>query len=127
MEGLSRARKYTKFDVRAGFSNLRIKPGDEWKTAFKTFVGQFEYTVMPFGLKTAPSFFQHFINSVLGPCLNVFCFAYLDDIIVFSDDDASHQHNTTLVLEALEKAGLHLKPAKCAWDQTTVSSSASPP
>jgi hypothetical protein len=121
MEGLSRAKYYTKFDVRAGFNNLRIKPGNESLTSFKTPFGQFQYRVMPFGLKTAPAYFQHFINMVLGPYLNLFCFAYLDDIIVYSNTPEEHEKNTTLVLEALEENGLHLKPSKCAWNVQEVS------
>ncbi|GKU10804.1 unnamed protein product [Fusarium langsethiae] len=121
MEGLSKAQYFTKFDVRAGFNNLRIKPGDEPKSSFKTPFGQFQYNVMPFGLKTAPAYFQHFINMVLGPYLNLFCFAYLDDIIVYSSTLEKHEENTHLVLSALEKHGLHLKPSKCAWNVQEVS------
>jgi hypothetical protein len=76
MERLPRAQVFTKFDVRAGFNNIRIRPGDESKTAFKTF-GLFEYKVMPFGLATAPSIFQRFFNHVLAPFLDIFAFAYL--------------------------------------------------
>lgn len=121
MERLPRAKIFTKFDVRAGFYNLRIRPGDEWKTAFKTWFGLFEYQVMPMGLATAPAFFQHFINGVLAPYLDLFCFAYLDDIIIFSDSEEEHERHVTLVLEALANAGLHLKPAKCAWSKKEVS------
>src|SRR6202000_2656698 len=73
-------------------------------------------SVMPRGLATAPSIFQRFINSVLAPYLGLFCFAYLDDIIVFSKNEPDHEKHVTQVLEALEKANLHLKPAKCAWN-----------
>jgi hypothetical protein len=121
MERLPKAAIFTKFDVRAGFNNIRIRPGDEAKTAFKTFFGLYEYKVMPFGLATAPSVFQRFINHVLAPFLDIFVFAYLDDIIVFSENERDHQRHVTQVLEALEKAHLHLKPAKCAWNKTEVS------
>lgn len=121
MQRLPTAKIFTKFDVRAGFNNLRIREGDEWKTAFKTFFGLYEYTVMPFGLATAPSTFQRFINHVLAPYLDDFCFAYLDDIIIFSPDQATHDKHVTLVLEALQAAELHLKPAKCQWSATEVS------
>jgi hypothetical protein len=121
MQRLPTAKVFTKFDVRAGFNNLRIKEGDEWKTAFKTFFGLYEYTVMPFGLATAPSTFQRFINHVLAPYLEDFCFAYLDDIVIFSPDAETHSKHVTLVLEALQKAELHLKPAKCQWNASEIS------
>jgi hypothetical protein len=121
MERLPRAQIFTKFDVRAGFNNIRIRPGDEPKTAFKTFFGLFEYKVMPFGLATATSVFQRFINHVLAPFLDIFAFAYLDDIVIFSENEKDHQRHVTQVLDALEKAQLHLKPAKCVWSQTEIS------
>jgi hypothetical protein len=121
MERLPRARIFRKFDVRAGFNNIRIRPGDESKTEFKTFFGLFEYTVMPFGLATAPSVFQRFINHVLAPFLDIFVFAYLDDIVIFSEKEEQHEKHVTMVLEALEKAQLHLKPAKCVWSRKEIS------
>jgi hypothetical protein len=120
IDRLGRAKVYTKFDVRAGFNNIRIKEGHEWKTAFKTMFGLYEYRVMPMGLATAPSIFQRFINSVLAPFLGLFCFAYLDDIIIFSESLEEHDKHVLKVLEALEKAELHLKPAKCVWNTTKV-------
>jgi len=120
MERLPTARIFTKFDVRAGFYNLRIKEGDEWKTAFKTMFGLYEFQVMPMGLATAPSTFQRFINSVLAPYLDIFCFAYLDDIIIFSDDETRHQEHVGKVLEALKNASLHLKPSKCEWHKQEI-------
>lgn len=121
MARLPRARIFTKFDVRSGFSNLRMKAGSEGKTAFKTFFGLFEYQVMPMGLATAPSVFQRFINAVLSPFLEVFCFAYLDDIIVFSDSPAEHEKHLHLILQALQENSLCLKPTKCEWNVTQVS------
>jgi hypothetical protein len=115
MSRLPRAKIFTKFDVRSGFSNLRMKEGSEGKTAFKTFFGLFEYQVMPMGLATAPSVFQRFINSVLSPFLEVFCFAYLDDIIIFSNSEHEHQQHVEKILQALEKNSLCLKPSKCEW------------
>lgn len=121
MARLPSAKIFTKFDVRSGFSNIRMASGSEQYTAFKTFFGLFEYQVMPMGLATAPSVFQRFINHVLAPYLDLFCFAYLDDIIIFSESEEEHQKHVTLILEALEKNSLHLKPAKCVWGVSEVS------
>lgn len=73
------------------------------------------------GLATAPSIFQRFINSVLNPYLEHFYFAYLDDIIIFSDSEEEHREHVRLILEALEKNNLHLKLKKCAWFKKEVS------
>ena len=120
MERLPLAKIFSKFDVRVGFQNLRIREGDEWKTAFKTFFGLYEYTVMPMGLATAPSIFQRFINQVLAPYLDLFCFAYLDDIVIFSETLEQHEEHTRLILQALKDNDLHLNPAKCEWNTTSM-------
>lgn len=117
---LGKAAIFTKFDVRSGFANIRVKEGNEWLTAFKTPFGLFEYKVMPMGLATAPTIFQRFINSVLSPFLGKTCFAYLDDIIIISSSVEEHTKHVTEILEALERNDLHLKPKKCAWEQTEV-------
>jgi hypothetical protein len=67
---------------------------------------------MPFGLTNAPATFQNFINDVLTPYLDRFCTAYLDDTLIYSDTFEGHQEHVNLVLEAFEKAGLHLKLEK---------------
>lgn len=121
MARLPKAKIFTKFDVRSGFSNLRMAPGSEKHTAFKTFFGLYEYQVMPMGLATAPSVFQRFINHVLAPFLDVFCFAYLDDIIIFSDSEKEHEEHVRKILEALKAHDLHLKPGKCVWKTNQVS------
>jgi hypothetical protein len=135
-------------------NNIRNRPGDEPKTAFKTFFGLFEYKVMPFGLQntdhsaitglhvgaftaagqitaqiinggisfaTAPSVFQRFINHALAPFLDIFVFAYLDDIVLFSENEKDHELHVIQVLDAVERAQLHLKPAKCVWSQKEIS------
>ncbi|KAI7946600.1 hypothetical protein MJO29_011127 [Puccinia striiformis f. sp. tritici] len=56
---------FTKIDLKAAFNLLRVAEGDEWKTAFRTPWGLFEYLVMPFGLSNAPACFQRFIQHVL--------------------------------------------------------------
>ncbi len=63
---------------------MRIKEGDEWKTAFNTPLGHFEYQVLPFGLVNAPAVFQALVNDVLRDMLNIFVFVYLDNIQIFS-------------------------------------------
>lgn len=71
---------FTKLDLRNAYHLVRIREGDEWKTAFNTHLGHFEYLVMPFGLTNAPAVFQNLVNDVLRDLLNRVVFVYLDDI-----------------------------------------------
>jgi hypothetical protein len=112
---LSKAKWFTKLDLRGAYNLVRIAEGEEWKTAFRTRYGHFEYNVMPFGLTNAPASFQHFINDTLRDFLDVFCTAYLDDILIYSDSLAEHQIHVRQVLKKLQQAGLYLKPEKCEF------------
>jgi hypothetical protein len=86
--------------------------GKEWKTVFRTCYGLFESLVMPFGLTNAPASFQHIINNVLWPYLDVFVTTYLDNILIYSDNLDKHHIHIQKVLQALSDADLHLKPEK---------------
>ena len=84
LQSLAKAKWFTKLDVIAAFHRLRIAQGDEWKTAFRTRYGLYEWLVTPFGLANAPSSFQKYINWVLRDFLDDFCSAYIDDILIYS-------------------------------------------
>lgn len=64
LEQLREARIYTKLDLRSAYNLIRIREGDEWKTAFITTRGHYEYQVMPYGLANSPAVFQSFINEI---------------------------------------------------------------
>ncbi|KAI0995439.1 Transposon Tf2-9 polyprotein [Podosphaera aphanis] len=115
LDRLSKAKWYTKLDLRQGYNQIRMAEGEEWKTAFRTRYGHFEYTVMPFGLTNAPATFQHFINDCLRDFLDIFCTAYLDDILVYSNTLEEHQIHVKKVLESLKQKGILLKPEKCQF------------
>ncbi|KAI0997949.1 hypothetical protein K3495_g10242 [Podosphaera aphanis] len=117
---LSKAKWFTKLDVRSAFHKLGIK-GDEWKTAFRTRFGLFKWMVMPFGLDGAPASFQRYINETLREYLDDFCSAYVDDVLIYTEGNLSeHRKHVRLVLRKLEEAGLGLNITKCEFSvQTT--------
>lgn len=116
---LRKAKYYTRLDLRWAFNLIRIRDGDEWLTAFRTRYGLFEYLVMPFGLTNAPATCQTFVNDTLREFLDIFCVAYLDDILIYSEDLDTHTRHVRMVLSKLQKAGLFLKPEKCEFHTTS--------
>lgn len=81
-----------------------MKEEHEWKMAFKTPMGNFEYLVMPFGPTNAPAIFQAVINNVIWDLIHDFVFAYLDDILIFSHNQSQHElHVCTVLQDLLEK------------------------
>jgi len=117
---LGKAKIFTKIDLRGAYNLVRIKPGDEWKTAFRCRYGHFEYLVMPFGLTNAPAFFQHLMNDVFREHLDHFVIIYLDDILIYSDSLEDHTEHVKLVLSILRKHGLYAKLEKSSFHQTQV-------
>ncbi|KAI0993173.1 hypothetical protein K3495_g15011, partial [Podosphaera aphanis] len=114
MQMLSKSKWLSKVDVRSAFHRLRMAEGEEWKTAFRTRFGSFEWLVTPFGLAGAPAAFQRWINKELGDLLGETCSAYVDDVVIFSDGDLQdHWNKVNQVLDRLAKAGLKLDPNKC--------------
>lgn len=103
-ELLQGASVFTKLDLRNAYHLVRIRQGDEWKTAFNTPTGHYEYLVMPFGLTNAPAVFQALINDVLRDLLNQFVFVYLDDILIFSKSLEEHEGHVSRVLQRLLRA-----------------------
>lgn len=112
---MNKARVFSKFDVIAAFNRLRVRPEDQEKTAFITRYGLYEYICMPFGLCNAPGTFQEYINRVLAEYLDEFCSAYLDDVLVYSEDESLHEDHCRKVLTRLRKAGLFLDIGKCQF------------
>ena len=120
LDQLGQAKIYTKIDLRGAYNLVRIREGDEWKTAFRTRYGHFEYNVMPFGLTNAPAIFQHLMNDIFREFLDDFVVCYLDDILIYSKNEEDHKQHVRLVLEKLRNAGLYAKLEKCVFHQPQV-------
>ena len=118
---LRQARLFTKFDVRWGYNNIRIKAGDEWKAAFTTNRGLFEPQVMYFGLTNSPATFQSLMNTIFADLVAAGKVAvYLDDILIYSSTPEQHRQTTHEVLQRLSAHDLYLRPEKCEFDQPRV-------
>ena len=120
IDRLSGAKIFTKIDLRGAYNLVRVRKGDEWKTAFRCRYGHFEYAVMPFGLTNAPAVFQGMMNDILADYLDHFVINYLDDILVYSSDPETHTTHVRKVLERLLQHQLYVKAEKCSFDQTEV-------
>jgi hypothetical protein len=119
LDRLSKAKYFSKLDIIAAFNTIRVKEGDEWKTAFNTRYGQYEYLVMPFGLCNAPGTFQSYINHTLHDYLDHFCTGYLDDILVFSETLKEHRTHVKKVLLRLREAKLFADIDKSEFEVTS--------
>ena len=106
LDELSGANFFSKIDLKSGYYQIRIIEGDEWKTAFKTKFGLYEWLVMPMGLSEAPGIFVRLMHHVLRPYIGVFVVVYFDDILVFSKTMKEHITHVKSVLQTLRKESL---------------------
>lgn len=120
LDRLCGATMFTKLDLRSAYNLIRIKEGDEWKTAFQTRYGLFEYLVMPFGLVNAPAHFQAYMNSIFRKETDLFVIIYLDDILVYSKNETEHVQHVKRILQKLIENGLSIKIEKCEFHARSV-------
>ena len=113
---------FSKFDIRWGYNNIRIKEGDEWKAAFKTSEGLFEPTVMFFGLTNSPATFQTMMDDIFQEEIaQGWLRIYMDDtVIATTDDEEEHSARVHHFLDKLAQHDLFLKPEKCHFHQKEV-------
>ena len=120
MESVSSAKYYTKLDLKNGFNLIRIAEGDEWKTAFRTRYGSYEYMVMPFGMTNAPSVFQRFMNGILSEYLDKGVIVYIDDILIYTETEEEHTRLVSWVLRRLAEFKLCVNIEKCIFHASEV-------
>jgi hypothetical protein len=120
LDQLCGAKFFSKLDLQSGYHQIRVKPDDVPKTAFRTKYGHYEWLVMPFGLTNAPATFQALMNAVLRPYLDKFVVVYLDDILVYSATEEEHKQHLALVLQTLREHQLYAKAVKCEFGKTSL-------
>lgn len=111
---------FSKLDLRAGYHQIRMKQGDEYKTAFHTHHGHLEFTVMAFGLTGAPATFQAEMNRTLAPLLRKCALVFFDDILIYSKSYEQHLDHLRQVLTLLAENEWKVKASKCAFAQRSV-------
>ena len=115
---ISRAKIFTKLDIRQAFHRIRMDPDSEELTTFRTRYGSYKCKVLPFGLTNGPATYQRYMNDVLFDYLDDFCTAYLDDILIYSNDELEHKVHVKKVLQRLRDAGLQADLKKCEFHVT---------
>ena len=103
---MNRAKVFTKLDIRQAFHRIRMDPGSVDLTTFRTRYGSYKCKVLPFGLTNGPATYQRYMNDVLFDYLDDFCTAYLDDIMIYSENELEHEEHVCKVLQRLRNAGL---------------------
>ena len=110
---------FSKFDMKSGYWQVLIVENDRYKTAFTVPFGHFEWNVMPFGLKNAPSEFQHIMNDIFNPYTE-FAICYIDDVLIFSSSIDQHVKHLNIFKHVISRNGLVVSAPKMQLFQTTV-------
>jgi hypothetical protein len=112
---LAGAKVFSKIDLCLGYHQIKIQPSDIPKTAFSTRYGLYEFLVMSFGLTNAPAYFMYLMNSVFMNELDKFVVIFIDDILIYSMNEAEHAKHLRIVLQRLRDHKLYAKFSKCEF------------
>ena len=106
---------FTKLYICQAFHRIRMDPESEELITFRTRYGSYKCKVLPFDITNRPVTYQQYMNDVLFNYLDDFCTAYLDDILIYSDNELDHDAHVHKVLQRLWDAGLQADIKKCEF------------
>ncbi len=112
---LGHSRWFSSIDFSNAYMQVGIKPEDRHKTAFVCSEGLYEFTRMPFGIATAPSWFSKLMDQILCGLKNTFVTSYLDDVLIYSPTFELHCQHLKIVLDRIKQAGLKMNKSKCEF------------
>ena len=115
---LKGAKVFSTIDLRSGYHHIALGKSSRAKTAFVMPFGKYEFLMVPFGLAQAPAYFQLLMNKVLKGLK--FAMTYLDNIIIFSQDELQHLEHLEIVFSCLWEAGLKMKHSKCDFFKSEI-------
>lgn len=108
-------------DFSSSFYQVPMLESDQYKTAFSTTNGHYEFTRSPMGFKTSPNNFQRMVDIALEGLIGKICIVFIDDVLIFSETEEEHLDHVRQVMERLEKASLKVNPEKCEFLKRLVS------
>ena len=115
LDQLRNAKYFSKIDLCSGYHQMKIRKKDIPKTAFVTRFGQYEFTVVSFGLTNAPAYFMNMMNKVFMDELDKFVVVFIDDILIYSATVEEHKQHLKILLEKLRQNQLYGKFSKCEF------------
>ena len=115
---LKGAKVFSVIDLRSGYDHIALGKSSRAKTTFVMPFGKYKFLMVPFGLDQAPAYFQLLMNKVLKGLK--FAMTYLDDIIIFSQDELQHLEHLEIVFSHLREAGLKMKCSKCDFFKSEI-------
>ena len=121
MDELANSQWFSKLDLKAGYHQILLKPGEEYRTDFQTRMGHYKFRVVAFGLTGAPNTFLAAMNETLQPVLRQCAWVFFDDILVHCHSFEAHISHLSTILHLLLKDQWKVKLSKCEFAQHTVS------